>query len=95
MIWKKPSEQLTGTPVFHRSGSSESTPFQSCSRMPELTWKQAEVDVRVFQVAVVGELRHDAVGVPERERTLSEAPLMSWEIRTSEPASPMATRRGR
>jgi len=29
--------------------------------------EQAEVDVRVFQVAVVGELRHDAVGVAECE----------------------------
>jgi len=32
--------------------------------------------------------------VPKAKRTLSEAPLMSCEIRTSEPGSPMPTRRG-
>src|ERR1017187_5788880 len=40
MIWKNPSEHVTGKIGVPSLVKFWMTPFQSCSRIPELTWKR-------------------------------------------------------
>ena len=95
MIWKKPSEQVTGNFGVPSLVKFWMTPFQSCSRMPEFTWKRQRSISAYFRSVSLASCVITRSALPKVKRTLSEVPLMSCEIRTSEPGSPIPIRRGR
>ena len=95
MIWKKPSEQTTGKFGVPSLVKFWMTPFQIWMRMPELTLN-AQKSISAYLRSV--SLERSVIvrsALPKVNRTLSEEPLMSWEISVSEPGSPIPVIRGR
>ena len=67
MIWKNPSEHVTGKIAIPSLVKFWVQAFPKLQQNPGIDVEEAEVDLGVLQVRVVGKLRHDAVAVAERE----------------------------
>src|ERR1039457_5875925 len=70
MIWKNPSEHVTGKIGVPSLVKFWMTPFQSCSRIPELTWKRQRSISAYFRSVSLASCVITRSPLPNVKRTL-------------------------